>query len=90
MKRARGRRAKIKNYWVHVLCDGKAAHYVLQEKRGKAGRQDRLADYDGVGVHDCWGSYFTFETPRPTVGNAPILQELFFFQEVRGCVGRAN
>jgi hypothetical protein len=43
-----GARAAGKNYWIHVLCDGKAAHYVLREKRGKEGRQDRLADYDGV------------------------------------------
>jgi hypothetical protein len=30
-----GARAAGKNYWIHVLCDGKAAHYVLREKRGK-------------------------------------------------------
>jgi hypothetical protein len=32
-----GARAAGKNYWVHVLCNGKAAHYVLREKRGKEG-----------------------------------------------------
>jgi hypothetical protein len=90
MKRARGRRAKIKNYWVHVLCDGKTAYYVLREKRGKEGRQDSLADYDGVGVHDCWRSHFTFETPRHAIGNAPILRELFFFKKFGVAFGRAN
>jgi hypothetical protein len=55
----------------------------------KEGKQDRLADYDGVGVHDCWGSYFTSATPRHAVCNVPILRELFF-KKFGVAFGRAN
>jgi transposase len=85
-----GIRVGQKTLWVHSMSSEKATHLYLSEKRGAEGMQTHLAGYNGVAVHDGWGSYWKFTDATHASCNAHYLRDLKFCHEIRGQVWAEN
>jgi transposase-like protein len=80
-----GCRVEGKRNWLHVAATETETYYHVDEKRGKDAldRMGVLAGYKGTVVHDCWSSYFKYDTSHGLC-NAHILRELRYVSEGMG------
>lgn len=72
-----GVRCEGKLNWVHNSSNYEFTYQTIDRKRGKEGieRNGVLPGFEGVAVHDCWGSYFKFDVEHGLCC-AHILREL--------------
>jgi transposase len=68
--------------WMHVSATEHLTHYAVHPKRGKAALDaiGILADFQGVSVHDGWGSYWQFLCQH-ALCNVHHLRDLTFLYE---------
>jgi len=65
--------------WLHNASSAELTYQFVHQKRGsEAMKSDSsiLSQFKGVGVHDCWASYFGFGEMKHAICNAHILREL--------------
>lgn len=65
--------------WLHNASTEHWTYQFVHEKRGQEALTDEasvLPHFQGVAVHDCWGSYFGFAALKHAVCNAHIVREL--------------
>jgi transposase len=69
--------------WAHVTSTRRLTHYAIHPKRGRDALEaiGILPTYQGVSVHDGWGSYRLFTTCRHALCNVHHLRELTFLEE---------
>jgi transposase len=68
-----------KTHWLHVACNALWTYFFVHTNRGaKALEADDslIKDFKNWSIHDCWSSYFPFESCTHAVCNAHILREL--------------
>lgn len=68
-----------KTKWLHNASTGELTYQFAHQKRGREAMLDEksvLPKFTGVGVHDCWASYFGFTGMKHAICNAHILREL--------------
>ncbi len=70
-------------YWLHVASNKFITLLFPHAKRGKEAVDafGILSSYNGIAVHDCWKTYFTYRNCQHALCNAHILRELKFFTE---------
>lgn len=74
-----GIRENGKLKWLHNASTADWTYQFVHAKRGQAALTDEvsvLPHFQGVAVHDCWGSYFGFAGMKHALCNAPIVREL--------------
>ena len=78
-----GMRCEKKLRWVHVASSQLATLYTIHAKRGKEAMNDAgiLPRFQGIGVHDHWFPYFTYEQIAHGLCNTHHLRELTFIHE---------
>jgi len=64
--------------WAHIACTAMLTYISMQSKRGREGMEAAgvLPYFSGIGMHDCWGPYFSFEALIHALCNAHFLREL--------------
>jgi len=65
--------------WLHTASTRDLTYQFVHPKRGtEAMRSEKsiLPEFSGIGVHDCWESYFSFTGMKHAICNAHILREL--------------
>ncbi|MBF6607058.1 MAG: IS66 family transposase [Chloroflexi bacterium] len=69
--------------WAHVTSTGRLTHYAIHTKRGHEAIDaiGILPNYQGVSVHDGWGSYRRYANCRHALCNVHHLRELTFVEE---------
>jgi transposase len=77
-----GLRVNAKLQWLHVASTASLTYYFVHAKRGRDAIKAMaiLPDYEGIGVHDGWASYFTYDCAH-SLCNAHHLRELRFILE---------
>lgn len=77
-----GVRVNSKLWWLHVASTEQLTYYFVHGKRGRVAidEMDILPNFDGVGVHDGWASYFGYDCAH-SLCNAHHLRELRFIVE---------
>lgn len=75
-----GMRLHGKNHWLHVAQTKDATFYSLHEKRGILGMNAGgiLPKFQGMAMHDHWGSYYRYQDCDHSLCNAHHLRELEF------------
>lgn len=70
-------------YWVHSCCNDRYTYLSVQKKRGTEAMDaiDILPNYRGIAVHDCWASYFKYETAIHALCNTHLARELVYANE---------
>ena len=78
-----GTRVDGKTRWVHNASNAQYTYLTLSEKRGYIGMVEAgiLSGYTGIIVHDCWESYWKFNTAMHAVCCAHLLRELNGIEE---------
>jgi len=78
-----GTRVDKKTIWVHNASNAKYTHLTIHGKRGWEGMQAGgvLAKFRGIGVHDCWASYWKYTDITHAVCCAHLLRELTGIEE---------
>ena len=78
-----GMRCEKKLRWVHVASSQLATLYTIHAKRGQEAMDEAgiLPRFQGVGIHDHWFPYFTYEQITHGLCNAHHLRELTFIYE---------
>ena len=78
-----GMRCEKKLCWVHVASSQLATLYTIHAKRGKEAMDEAgiLPLFQGIGIHDHWFPYFTYEQITHGLCNAHHLRELTFIHE---------
>lgn len=74
-----GHRVEGKLQWLHVASNADYTYLFSHAKRGKEALQSEgspLPAMRGHAVHDCWGSYFTFQDCQHALCGAHLLREL--------------
>lgn len=74
-----GIRVKGKLHWLHTATSSLYTYLFVHENRGKkalTSEKSVLANINTWLVHDCWSSYFGFETMKHAICCAHILREL--------------
>ena len=73
-----GTRVDGKTLWVHDASNADYTFLSIHKKRGWAGMNDAgvLPSYQGIIVHDCWGSYWKYENVTHSICCAHLLREL--------------
>jgi len=73
-----GIRVDTKNHWAHVASNEFYTYITVSEKRGQIGMDEAgiLPVYNNTSVHDCYGSYFKYESVRHGLCNDHVLREL--------------
>ena len=73
-----GTRVDKRMKWAHVASSDTLTYISVEEKRGRAGMDSAgiLPGYSGTGIHDCWGSYFSYHKMRHGLCCAHLLREL--------------
>jgi transposase-like protein len=76
-------RVDKKNHWIHVYSSGDITLKFLHRKRGKEAIEsvDIIPRYDGVIIHDCWSSYFSYKHCGHGLCCSHLLRELTFIIE---------
>jgi transposase len=69
--------------WAHVTSTSRLTHYAIHPKRGHEALEaiGILPTYQGVSVHDGWGSYAIYTACRHALCNVHHLRELTFLEE---------
>lgn len=65
--------------WLHNASSAELTYQFVHQKRGQEAMKSALSilsQFKGVGVHDCWASYFGFSEMQHAICNAHILREL--------------
>ncbi len=65
--------------WLHNASTADWTYQYVHAKRGAEALRDErsvLPQFEGVAVHDCWSSYFSFGQMKHALCNAHILREL--------------
>lgn len=65
--------------WLHTASTADLTYQFVHPKRGREAMRSEpsiLGEFVGIGVHDCWESYFSFRQMRHAICNAHILREL--------------
>ena len=65
--------------WLHNASTAELTYQFVHRNRGNKAMKSKdsiIAEYRGIGVHDCWASYFGFSEMKHAVCNAHILREL--------------
>lgn len=78
-----GTRVDGKTRWVHNASNAQYTYLTLSEKRGYIGMVEAgiLSGYTGIIVHDCWESYWKFNTAMHAVCCAHLLRGLNGIEE---------
>jgi len=76
-------RVDKKNHWIHVYSSGDITLKFLHRKRGKEAIESItiIPRYDGVIIHDCWSSYFSYKHCGHGLCCSHLLRELTFIVE---------
>jgi transposase len=69
--------------WAHVTSTSRLTHYAIHPKRGREALEaiGILPTFQGVSVHDGWGSYRAYTGCRQALCNVHHLRELTFLEE---------
>ena len=69
--------------WAHVTSTSRLTHYAIHPQRGREALEaiGILPTYQGVSVHDGWGSYRLYTACRHALCNVHHLRELTFLEE---------
>ena len=78
-----GVRVNGKTLWDHDASTNNLTYHFISEKRGKKGMDEAgiLPNYNGIGVHDCWSSYFKYDSMDHALCGAHVLRELIAVTE---------
>ena len=73
-------RVDKKNHWIHVYSAGDITLKFLHRRRGKEAMKEIniIPRYGGVIVHDCWGSYLSYDHCEHGLCGSHLLRELAF------------
>ncbi|MBE3101029.1 MAG: transposase, partial [Firmicutes bacterium] len=73
-----GTRVDKKTYWFHNASNEDFTYLTVEEKRGTIGMNSSgvLPDFQGIAVHDCWKSYWSYEAVTHAICCAHLLREL--------------
>lgn len=73
-----GTRIDGKTWWVHNASDRDYTYLSVHSKRGRTGMDAAgiLPVFHGIIVHDCWGSYWKYQSADHAVCCAHLLREL--------------
>lgn len=73
-----GSRIDGKTCWVHVASDQDYIYLTINRKRGQIGMDaaNILPHFQGITVHDCWGSYWKYQDVTHAICCAYLLWEL--------------
>lgn len=74
-----GLRVAGKLHWLHNCSNAKFTYLFVHAKRGKKALNNPaslIPTYEGWAVHDCWASYFGYESCRHAVCGAHLLRDL--------------
>ena len=76
-------RVDKKNHWIHVYSSGDITLKFLHRRRGKEAMKEIniIPRYGGVIVHDCWGSYLSYDHCEHGLCGSHLLRELVFVIE---------
>lgn len=85
-------RVNRKNHWIHVYSAGDITLKRLHPKRGLKAMEDIgiIPRYDGVVIHDCWQSYFSYQNFDDALCGSHLLRELTFIVDSNGYAWAAN
>ena len=72
-----------KTIWVHNSSTPSLTYQTISGRRGQAGMEANgvLPRFGGIGVHDCWASYWKYEGIGHAVCCAHLLRELTWVEE---------
>ena len=73
-----GTRVDGKTLWVHVASNQNYTYLTINQKRGQIGMDaaNVLPHFQGITVHDCWGSYWKYQNVTHAICCAHLLREL--------------
>lgn len=73
-----GTRVDKKTMWVHNASNEDFTYLTVEEKRGTVGMNASgiLANFEGIAVHDCWKSYWSYDAVTHSICCAHLLREL--------------
>lgn len=73
-----GTRVDKKTFWVHNASNENFTYLTVEEKRGTIGMDSSgvLPDFQGIAVHDCWKSYWSYTAVTHAICCAHLLREL--------------
>ena len=73
-----GTRVDGKTLWVHVASNQNYTYLAINQKRGQIGMDaaNVLPHFQGITVHDCWGSYWKYQDVTHAICCAHLLREL--------------
>ena len=73
-----GTRVAKKTVWFHNASNKEYTYLTVEEKRGKIGMDTSgvLPDFQGIAVHDCWNSYWSYNGVTHAICCAHLLREL--------------
>ena len=73
-----GLRVEKRLDWAHVASTDQYTYIYIEEKRGQVGMNDGgvLPIFTGTGVHDCFSSYFTYDSFRHGLCNDHVQRDL--------------
>jgi len=76
-------RVDKKNHWIHVYSSGDITLKFLHRKRGREAIEsiNIIPRYEGVIIHDCWSSYFSYKHCGHGLCCSHLLRELTFLVE---------
>ena len=76
-------RVDKKNHWIHVYSSGDITLKFLHRKRGREAIEsiNIIPQYNGVIIHDCWSSYFSYKQCGHGLCGSHLLRELTFIVE---------
>jgi len=85
-------RVDSKNHWIHVYSSGDITLKCLHKGRGiKAIDEiDIVPRYNGVIIHDCWASYFSYKHCDHGLCGSHLMHELTFIIESNGYAWAKN
>ena len=78
-----GMRCEKKLHWVHTASSKLSTFYTIHAKRGKEAMNeaDILPRFRGIGIHDHWIPYFSYQQITHGLCNTHHLRELTFIHE---------
>ncbi len=85
-------RVDKENHWIHVCSAGDVTLKFLHRKRGLEAIEQIgvIPRYDGVVIHDCWQSYFSYKHCGHGLCGSHLLRELTFIVNSNGYAWASN